>query len=629
MLSRLMTSAALCLWSGVSFAQTFVGGVISNDTTWQASGNPYFVTSSLVIGGGATLTIEEGVLVYVEQGNSIAVGNISLGSGSIVANGTESSPIVLASVKPIPAPGDWGFLLFADLSFDATFDPKNNEYLDGSKLQHVIIQHAGGGSSGIAALTLEKCNVFLDHVTIQDSAREGLIANLEETTHSMRILSSYFLRCVSPSASARGGGARITGGTTHYIAGCSFEDCSVTGTNANGGGLYMSGGAGSTLIDNTFSNCSALLGSGGGYYSSQSHATTIDGMTLTNCRAINGAAIVVSANNAVINRLHAENNSCSLGSGDAGALSAAGTNHLLTNSSFVGNKAGLTSGGDAGALFIGAASSTIENCSFIGNMAGDSGGAVRISGLNITMRSCTFDDNHVVFAGAHRGGGAAVLDNQHARFEDCTFTNNSSPTEGGTFLIPNGGAFARIIGCHIESGDAGTNGGGICSHANDVKVEASTMIANHANRGGAIYIQDSAIGFDLTGNPRLGSYSTFQDNTATQGPAIYNELPFRVDGSHDIMATGNCWGTFDASSVPSMIHDFFDNSMLGIVNYISPFSCTCIADVNADGMLSAADFSAWIAEFNIDSFLADQNNDGIVTPADFSAWIGNFNAGCG
>ena len=55
---------------------------------------------------------------------------------------------------------------------------------------------------------------------------------------------------------------------------------------------------------------------------------------------------------------------------------------------------------------------------------------------------------------------------------------------------------------------------------------------------------------------------------------------------------------------------------------------TCVADVNGDGILSPADFTAWIAAFNAMSAGCDQNDDGSCTPSDFTAWIANFNAGC-
>ena len=55
---------------------------------------------------------------------------------------------------------------------------------------------------------------------------------------------------------------------------------------------------------------------------------------------------------------------------------------------------------------------------------------------------------------------------------------------------------------------------------------------------------------------------------------------------------------------------------------------SCLADTNADGVLSPADFTAWIAAFNAQAPACDQNNDSTCTPADFTAWIANFNAGC-
>jgi hypothetical protein len=54
----------------------------------------------------------------------------------------------------------------------------------------------------------------------------------------------------------------------------------------------------------------------------------------------------------------------------------------------------------------------------------------------------------------------------------------------------------------------------------------------------------------------------------------------------------------------------------------------CPADVNGDGMLTPADFSAWIAAFNAQAPGCDQNGDGQCLPNDFSAWVANFNAGC-
>lgn len=54
----------------------------------------------------------------------------------------------------------------------------------------------------------------------------------------------------------------------------------------------------------------------------------------------------------------------------------------------------------------------------------------------------------------------------------------------------------------------------------------------------------------------------------------------------------------------------------------------CLADVNQDGALTPADFTAWIAAYNTNAPGCDQNADGLCTPADFTAWITNYNLGC-
>ncbi|MEO1716876.1 MAG: PPC domain-containing protein [Planctomycetota bacterium] len=55
---------------------------------------------------------------------------------------------------------------------------------------------------------------------------------------------------------------------------------------------------------------------------------------------------------------------------------------------------------------------------------------------------------------------------------------------------------------------------------------------------------------------------------------------------------------------------------------------TCLADANLDGMLTPADFNAWVVAFNAQGPACDQNRDGFCNGADFNAWILNFNAGC-
>ena len=58
----------------------------------------------------------------------------------------------------------------------------------------------------------------------------------------------------------------------------------------------------------------------------------------------------------------------------------------------------------------------------------------------------------------------------------------------------------------------------------------------------------------------------------------------------------------------------------------------CSADVNGDGLVTPADFTAWLAFFGDPglpgSERADVNGDGLISPADFTAWLAAFSAPC-
>lgn len=75
--------------------------------------------------------------------------------------------------------------------------------------------------------------------------------------------------------------------------------------------------------------------------------------------------------------------------------------------------------------------------------------------------------------------------------------------------------------------------------------------------------------------------------------------------------------------------DELDTRLGDLSDYvILPPGGNCLPDTNNDGMLSPADFTAWINAFNNDLPECDQNSDGSCTPTDFTAWIAGYNAGC-
>ncbi|HWN82255.1 MAG TPA: hypothetical protein VNM87_09185, partial [Candidatus Udaeobacter sp.] len=57
----------MALLAGRSALATPVGGDITTDTTWDLSGGPYDVVANVTVRSGATLTIEPGVTVRVNE----------------------------------------------------------------------------------------------------------------------------------------------------------------------------------------------------------------------------------------------------------------------------------------------------------------------------------------------------------------------------------------------------------------------------------------------------------------------------------------------------------------------------------------------------------------------------------
>lgn len=61
---------------------------------------------------------------------------------------------------------------------------------------------------------------------------------------------------------------------------------------------------------------------------------------------------------------------------------------------------------------------------------------------------------------------------------------------------------------------------------------------------------------------------------------------------------------------------------------IDPGSNPCPADLTGDGMITGADFTAWIIAYNSGDLSADLNRNGTLEPGDFTAWLISAQTGC-
>ncbi|MCA9272590.1 MAG: family 16 glycosylhydrolase [Phycisphaerales bacterium] len=177
----------------------------------------------------------------------------------------------------------------------------------------------------------------------------------------------------------------------------------------------------------------------------------------------------------------------------------------------------------------------------------------------------------------------------------------------------NGGAFRTGVDVDIEAiPSGGFNVGYICAadwmeYTVDVQTPGEyNAVARVASDPGAGAFRIERDGTDLTGAVNI---------PATGGWQTYVDVPFTITLQAGVQTLRLQNATFNG--------DRFNIDRITFESAVD-----CVADTNGDGVLSPADFSAWVAAFNAQASECDQNGDGSCTPADFSAWVANYNAGC-
>jgi len=214
----------------------YVGGTLTQNTTWSPSANPFIVYQNLTIPSGITLTIEAGVLVKFDGLYAMNV------NGVLNAQGTALSPITFTSNNPTPAIGNWFRILLSGINSSS------------SQLAYCDIQYASYG------LYLDNSSpVLLTKITASNNQYGFTLDNASSPVITQSTASNngntgmYILRGSSPTVTY----STITNNALYGIS-IGGGDGADPNPTVNRSSLYGNGGS-DVSVSGTFTNPNALL----------------------------------------------------------------------------------------------------------------------------------------------------------------------------------------------------------------------------------------------------------------------------------------------------------------------------------------------------------------------------------
>jgi PKD repeat protein len=144
--------------SQFAFADTEVGGNITEDTTWTKANSPYIVTSNVQVFDGIRLTIEPGVEIRFNQNTALNV------AGELNAVGTENEIVTFTSNGVPPSPGDWEGITFNSQS-------RNNI------ISFCIIEY-GGADNNKGGVYAEETSCYITDSIVRYNNSNGIRSHL-------------------------------------------------------------------------------------------------------------------------------------------------------------------------------------------------------------------------------------------------------------------------------------------------------------------------------------------------------------------------------------------------------------------------------------------------------------------
>ena len=257
---------------------------------------------------------------------------------------------------------------------------------------------------------------------------------------------------------AYGGGVLCINGSSPTFVRCTFTQCD----GFDAGGVDVNDGS-PTFTDCIFSRNTP--DTGGGVHLLLSQSTFLRCTFMDNATDSNGAASVGAASNVVFSDcVFDHNQAAALGDVWGGALSCIGGT-ILKDCAFTRNDAHSANGGSSrgGAIYVSGSNLTVHRSTFEGNSA-DLGGAIWVDGSFVEIHNSVFRQNS-----ADQGGAIACELGTTEIFSCTLFENAASAGANGVFVAPGSAlTITQVLIAFGTSGEAIACTGGVTITCSDL-----------------------------------------------------------------------------------------------------------------------------------------------------------------
>lgn len=401
---------------------TVVSGAVSG--TWTSAGNPYCMTGNTTVSG--TLTIAAGTVILVNPTFSLTVQS----GGTLITQGTSTSPIVFTSSNTAPAAGDWKGISFAAGAIGSTIASDN--YVSGSIIDGTRISFAGPGIATSESL-------YIANSTVQNNrspvAGGGISANISAGKQLVIKNSLILNNSTVTGNNLYGPGVYSTERTAIYSSRIAGNSGISTANSFSGGGVYITGNgsvlSSNQILQNSLSTTTFCCFAGAGASLAGNNHTisgnTFRANTISNSFLDGGAGLALGGSNSTISNNVFEANTIVSHSTKGGAISVGGTLNTITRNTITTNGVTypISTPPQGGAIVSGG--NTITYNEIWGNVATGCGGALLLTS------SATMTNNNI-YSNTSAGCFASAVALTLAGVYDLTANYWGGPTSGLTIM---------------------------------------------------------------------------------------------------------------------------------------------------------------------------------------------------